>query len=122
MKSMALPLMGAAALAALVAAGAALAPPARADSAEENYATYCARCHGDRGRADGPSVSTLSTKPRNFADCSQMAKISDDTMFQAVKDGGASVGLPTDMPSWSNDLSDDEIHELVKFVRAFCKQ
>jgi len=28
-----------------------------------------------------------------------MQKISDDTMFKVIKGGGASVGLPGDMPS-----------------------
>ncbi len=111
---------------ALVAATAvavlAVAPAARADSADENYSTYCERCHGERGRGDGPSVPTLTTRPQSFANCAQMKKIPDGTIFNAIKNGGAFVGLPTDMPSWNNDLSDDEIHDLVRFVRAFCKK
>ncbi len=110
------------ALVAAVIAALASMPAARADSAEENYSTYCERCHGARGRGDGPSISTLTTRPQSFANCAQMQKIPDDTIFNAIKNGGASVGLPTDMPSWSNDLGDDEIHDLVKFVRAFCKK
>ncbi len=49
-----------------------------------------------------------------------MAKISDDTMFKAIKDGGASVGLSSDMPAWSSGLEDDTIHNLVKYIRGFC--
>jgi cytochrome c oxidase cbb3-type subunit 3 len=94
--------------------------PARSDSAEDNYSTYCARCHGENGRGDGPSVATLKTKPRDFSNCDQMRKISDQTIFQAIKGGGTSVGLSGDMPDWSVDLSDDEIHELVAFIRSFC--
>jgi cytochrome c553 len=98
------------------------ASPAWTDSAEENYTAYCARCHGENGHGDGPSVATLKTKPQSFDDCAQMRKLSDETMFNAIKGGGASVGLPGDMPDWSTDLSDDEIHDLTKFVRAFCKK
>jgi len=96
--------------------------PVWADNATDNYTTYCARCHGDTGHGDGPSVATLKNKPQNLAHCGRMHQISDDTIFKAIKRGGGSVGLSDDMPEWSNDLSDDEIHELVKFVRAFCKK
>ncbi len=110
----------------LLAAAALLAfaatAPAWADSAQDNYTAYCQKCHGPQGHGDGPQAGTLSTKPQDFADCAAMQKIPDDTMFKAIKDGGAAVGMPGDMPSWSNGLSDDEIHALVQFVRAFCKK
>jgi cytochrome c553 len=96
--------------------------PARPDSAEDNFSTYCTRCHGETGRGNGPSVHTLKNKPQDFTNCAQMQKLSDQTMFQAIKGGGSSVGLSDDMPNWSIDLTDDEIHDLVAFVRAFCKQ
>lgn len=110
------------AVAMALALGAASAGPARADAAADNYATNCARCHGAHGQGDGPSVPTLATKPQKFTDCAQMAKISDQTMFTAIKNGGAAVGLPMDMPSWNNDLDDAEIRDLVKFVRGFCRK
>ncbi|HZO81895.1 MAG TPA: cytochrome c [Candidatus Binataceae bacterium] len=100
----------------------AVGAPALADTAQENYTAYCQKCHGPQGHGDGPQAGTLATKPQDFADCAVMQKLSDDTMFKAIKDGGAAVGLPGDMPSWSSGLSDDEIHALVQFVRAFCKK
>jgi mono/diheme cytochrome c family protein len=96
--------------------------PARADSAQDNYTTYCAKCHGAGGRGDGPSAGSLATKPQDYTDCDAMQKISDDTMFKVIKGGGAAAGLPGDMPSWSDGLSDPEIHDLVAFLRTFCKQ
>jgi mono/diheme cytochrome c family protein len=96
--------------------------PAWTDSAEDNYTAYCERCHGENGHGDGPSAVTLKTKPRNFGDCKRLRQISDDTMFNAIKRGGAYVGLSGDMPDWSTDLSDDEIHDLVVYVRTFCKK
>lgn len=106
----------------LVACTALTASPARPDSAEDNFSTYCTRCHGENGRGDGPSVHTLKAKPQDFTNCAQMRKLSDQTMFQAIKGGGSSVGLSGDMPDWSIDLTDDEIHDLVAFVRTFCKK
>jgi cytochrome c oxidase cbb3-type subunit 3 len=49
-----------------------------------------------------------------------MGTIPDDTMFKAIKDGGAAVNLPNDMPSWSAGLSDDQIHSLMAFIRKLC--
>jgi cytochrome c553 len=92
------------------------------DSVEDNYTAYCARCHGGNGHGDGPSAVTLKTKPQDYTDCAAMQKISDDTMFKVIKGGGASVGLSNDMPDWSVDLSDGEIHDLVIFLRTFCKK
>ena len=96
--------------------------PARADSAQDNYAVYCAKCHGADGRGDGPAAGSLATKPQDYTDCAAMQKMSDDTMFKVIKGGGASVGLPSDMPSWSDGLSDPEIHDLVAYLRTFCKK
>jgi cytochrome c oxidase cbb3-type subunit III len=96
--------------------------PAWTDSADDNYTAYCARCHGENGHGDGPATVTLKTKPQNFSDCDRSSQIPDDTMFDAIKRGGTFVGLSGDMPDWSVDLSDDEIHDLVKYVRSFCKK
>jgi|SRR5690242_20121982 high-affinity iron transporter len=92
------------------------------DSAPDNYTAYCSRCHGEAGHGDGPAASTLKTSPQDLADCSRLSKISDRTMFKTIKNGGLSVGMPDDMPEWSNDLTDDEIHDLVGYIRTFCKR
>ncbi len=74
---------------------------------------FCYKCHGEDGKGDGPAAATLHTPPRNYTDCAKMSKISDDTLFKAIKNGGASVGLSGEMPSWSAGLDDSEIHGLV---------
>ena len=91
-------------------------------TAKDNYNTFCSKCHGPAGQGNGPAAATLHTQPRNYTDCAKMSKISDDTLFKAIKNGGASVGLSAEMPSWSAGLDDDEIHGLVAYVRTFCKQ
>lgn len=84
------------------------------------YKVYCSRCHGDTGQGDGPDAASLSTKPRDFADCAVMSKISDQTIVKAIKNGGAAVGLSREMPAWGVALSNDKIGALAKFVRTFC--
>lgn len=102
----------------------AFAPVRAADmaAAKQSYDTFCMKCHGPDGHGDGPAAATLATKPRNFTDCATMGKITDATLFNVIKNGGASVGLSKDMQAWSTGFADDEIHDLVAYVRGFCKK
>jgi mono/diheme cytochrome c family protein len=92
------------------------------ESASEQYMVYCAKCHGPGGHGDGANASTLKTPPRNFSECATMTKISDNTMFTAIKEGGTAVNLPGDMPPWGQAFDDSEIKGLAAYVRAFCKK
>ena len=89
-------------------------------AAKQNYDTFCVKCHGPGGKGDGPAAATLSTNPRNFTDCAAMGKISDDTMFNVIKNGGAANGLSKDMQAWSSGFDDGEMHGLVAYIRTFC--
>jgi cytochrome c553 len=107
---------------ALLIAGSSPATAADMAAAKDNYNTFCVKCHGATGKGDGAGAAALSTHPRDFTDCAKMSKISDDTLFKVIKDGGASVGLSPDMQAWSSGFEDGEIHDLVAFVRTFCKK
>ena len=102
----------------------AFAPVRAADmaAAKQSYDTFCVKCHGPEGKGDGPAGATLATKPRNFTDCALMGKMSDDMLFNVIKNGGASAGLSKDMQAWNTGFSDDEIHDLVAYVKTFCKK
>src|SRR5690348_2337237 len=88
--------------------------------ARDNFDTQCAKCHGESGHGDGPAGAALPTKPRNFSDCSRMAKESDQRLFNTIKGGGESVGLSKDMPPWGEAFEDREIKGLVTYIRQFC--
>jgi mono/diheme cytochrome c family protein len=101
--------------------------PAFADESTEakvrdNYQSYCRKCHGDQGKGDGPGAAMLNPKPRDFADCANMQKRSDDELFKVISEGGESIGMSADMQPWGGTMSDDEIRQLIKFVRSFCKK
>ncbi len=110
-----------ASLATLAIVALAPAAPAQELTPELRYQMFCATCHGESGKGDGPSGSTLTTKPRDFTDCAAMKKLTDDLIFRAIKDGGASVGLSREMPGWAAEMGDAEIKGLVTYVRSFCK-
>jgi len=73
-----------------------------------------------RGKGDGPQADALTIKPRDFTDCARMKAMSDDTLFTAIKEGGEAVHLSKDMPAWKDGMDDDEIHDLIAYVRSLC--
>jgi mono/diheme cytochrome c family protein len=93
-----------------------------AQSAKANYSTYCATCHGNSGKADGPTAAQLRTRPSKLADCARMSKVSDDTLFKVIEHGGGAAGLSLDMPAWNEVFGPPEIKRLVAYIRTFCKK
>lgn len=72
----------------------------------------CVVCHGAEGRGDGPQAAALDPSP---ADLRQHLPLHTDTQFFAfVADG---VG-GTAMPAWREQLSEEDIWNLINFLRA----
>jgi mono/diheme cytochrome c family protein len=89
-------------------------------AARDNFRSQCSKCHGESGRGDGPAGVSLPVRPRNLADCSRMSKESDERIFRVIKSGGASVGMSQEMPPWQDAFDDNEIRDLVAYVRQYC--
>lgn len=81
------------------------------------YATYCASCHGAKGGGDGPAAAGLNPKPAHHNDAAYMDTLTDEHIFKVIKFGGASVGKSPLMAPWGSTFTDDQIHDLVAFVR-----
>lgn len=91
-------------------------------AAASNYSSSCASCHGQSGKGDGSAGATLATRPADYTDCAAMSKVTDDYLFNIIKNGGKSVGKSRDMADFGEAYDDDEIHGLVAYVRSFCKK
>lgn len=91
-------------------------------AAQKSFQGFCASCHGVSGKGDGPAGASLPVKPMDFDNCAAMAKLSDATLFTAIKSGGKSVGKNPAMPAAGAAFSDAQIHDLVAYVRSFCKK
>src|SRR2546425_4718210 len=90
-------------------------------TAQKQYGKYCVKCHGDSGRGDGEQSATLHHKPKDWNDCTEMAKISDEDHFKIIKFGGQPIeGQRSDMKGMGKVLKDEEIHGLVAYARSFC--
>jgi mono/diheme cytochrome c family protein len=93
-----------------------------AEKAAVLFQELCSVCHGATGKGDGPSAQGLEPKPADFTNCQAMAKDSDEVLFKIIKGGGQSAGRSTVMPAWGDSLSEQQIRELVKFIRGLCKK
>jgi len=97
-------------------------PTARAAPARENYAFYCAQCHGFEGRGDGPNATeTQPADPRDHTSAYDMRKLTDAEIIDVIKHGGSATGKSTLMPPFVNTLSGREIRELDLLLRSLCK-
>lgn len=115
-------------LAALAAAGAAGAeadsPDFRAMSGEEIYASVCSRCHGTYGRGNPPEEVLLGFEvaPRDFHEPYFNSRERRKDWIDVTKFGGPYRGLATTMPSFGDQLSDEQIAEVVDYLKAFVDQ
>ncbi|MFQ5509811.1 MAG: c-type cytochrome [Leptospirillia bacterium] len=93
---------------------------ALAERAEDLYRTYCVQCHGMTGKGNGINVRDMSVQPRDHTDSMEMAGLSDERLFKAIKEGGPAVTKSVLMPPWGAVLSDEDIKGLVRYLRVLC--
>ena len=76
------------------------------------YKEYCAKCHGEDGKADTPRGQKMNA--RNFTDVEFQQSKSDAELIESVTEG------KDDMPPFGKKLSKEQIEGLVKGdVRSF---
>jgi len=89
--------------------------PLGSESAGEGaavYKSYCLSCHGETGKGDGYAGASLEPKPKDLAKLSAVA--GDDYLFWRIstgKEGTAMIG-------WGGILEDEQIWQVVSFIRA----
>jgi cytochrome c553 len=97
--------------------GAGLATASAAD-AKENWEKTCAKCHGPDGKGQTKMGQKMGIK--DYTDAKVQAELKDDVAFKSIKEGlkdkeGKVLMKPAE------DLSDDDIKALVKYMRSFKK-
>jgi mono/diheme cytochrome c family protein len=81
----------------------------------ELYKQYCAKCHGEDGKAD--TMQGKHFMARKFADAEWQAGVTNAELIKSVTEG------KEDMPPFGKKLSADQIESLVKNdVRGFAKK
>lgn len=82
------------------------------------YVANCAGCHGTGGRGDGPAGVALNPKPADLTIHMRTGKHADGQIFNWID-----VGYPgSAMPAWGGTLSDNEIWQLITYLRTLATE
>src|SRR5215813_14786228 len=90
---------------------------ARGQEAKQLYEQTCAGCHGVSGKGDGPTGQMLQPKPADFTTA---LKGKDEAyLTKVIREGGASIGTSSMMPPYQGILSNEQIQDLIQYVKKF---
>ena len=78
------------------------------------YTQYCAVCHGNEGKGDGPGAAGLTPKPADFS-AEHVQVLSDGGLYWFITNGVPNSA----MPPWGSALSEQQRWEVVNFLRTF---
>lgn len=82
----------------------------------ENWDNLCAKCHGADGR--GQTKVGKKLKAKDYTDPKVQAAMTDEEMIKATAEG-VTVDGKERMKGFKDELSPDEIKELVAYIRKF---
>ncbi len=78
----------------------------------------CAACHGLTGAAD-VVVMHMDETPKDQSDPNYMQQLPDAYLYLAICKGGAGIGKSYVMSPWGDFFTDQEIRDLIAWVRTF---
>jgi mono/diheme cytochrome c family protein len=84
----------------------------------QTFAENCSYCHGGDGKGNTPIAKAFTAPLPDFTNRSQMASWTELDIYIAILGGGDAVGHSEFMPSWGEVLSDNDIWNLVAFIKS----
>lgn len=82
------------------------------------HVEHCAACHGMTGAAD-VVVMHMDETPRDQSDPTYMKQLPDEYLYLAICKGGEGIGKSYVMSPWGDFFTDQEIRDLIAWVRSF---
>lgn len=92
------------------------------ENGKQIFHKYCTECHGLSGAGDGPSAMALDPRPRDLNDLDYMQNLSNQELFNVIQKGGHSSGMSEQMPAWGSKINDDEMKDLIFYVRSLSEK
>lgn len=83
----------------------------------ENWENLCQKCHGADGK--GQTKSGKKLQLRDYTDAKVQAELKDDEMAKAIADGVTDKNGKEKMKAYKDEISAQEITELVAYIRKF---
>lgn len=78
------------------------------------YNTYCVLCHGENADGKGRLSEGKVPPPANLT----LSLLTDDMKENIIRKGGAAVGRSPFMPPWGEELSNEQIRDLLYYLNA----
>lgn len=97
--------------------------PPNAAEGKKIYDGGCIACHGPEGKG-APESDTVFKRPDTWPDFTACSQTTPETTLEykaVIVHGGPSRGFSQIMPSFGDLLTDDQINDLVAYLRSFCK-
>jgi mono/diheme cytochrome c family protein len=83
---------------------------------KKKYGYDCAMCHGTEGDGKGDLAIDMKLKMLDYRDPATLKSVTDGEMFYVIKNGNGS-----EMPSEADRLKDEDIWNLVNYIRSIPK-
>ena len=78
------------------------------------FQNYCALCQGVTAEGNGRAAKIYNPKPANLV----MSEKNDAYKELIIRRGGAAIGRSQFMPPWDNELTDEQITDVVAYLRS----
>jgi len=92
------------------------------------FANDCSLCHGGSGKGDGLATPAINPKPRDFTtgrfyiDASANNQTGEDVdLARVILYGPGAFGGSNAMSAWRDQLSDDDVRDLIAYIRTFVR-
>ncbi len=99
------------------------AKPPDPKAGEAIYKAGCIACHGSEGKG-APESMTVFKRPDtfpDFTDCAGTTPEPNGNWKAAIVHGGPSRGLSQIMPAFGDLLTDEQINDVIAYMRGFCR-
>ena len=76
------------------------------------YQHYCVLCHGVSAQGDGRAAKIHTPKPANLL----LSRVPPEYLSMIIRKGGEAMGRSNAMPPWGEQLTDEQIRDLVNHL------
>jgi hypothetical protein len=89
---------------------------------EQLFKKACVACHAADGKGQPREVRGFETEPPDFTDCHLTTPEADLDWDSIIHRGGRARSFDRMMPSFADELTNDEIAKIIVHLRTFCTE
>lgn len=78
------------------------------------YNNYCILCHGVKADGNGRAAKIYNPKPADLVNSDK----NDEYKQLIIRNGGAALGRSKFMPPWREELTEEQLNDVVIYLRA----